>query len=80
MTLSTDSTVSRSERKSNLSNALREIILTELTPRQRQVFLAYHAQKLNVTQIAKQLGVHKSTVSRTLRRAEARIGRFTKYL
>lgn len=55
------------------------VIREELTEVQRQVLLAYYFQEKTVTQIAKDRGVNKSTVSRTLRRAENRLKRFLKY-
>ena len=58
---------------------IREVIRRELTPRQREVLLAHYRQGLRVTQIARQLGVSKSTVSRTLRRAEGKLRRFLRY-
>ena len=45
----------------------------ELTPRQKQVIEMYFEQEMNVTQIARALGVNKSTVSRTLRRGKRRL-------
>lgn len=55
------------------------VIREELTEKQRRVLLAYYFQEKTVTQIAKERGVNKSTVSRTLRRAEDRLKRFLKY-
>ena len=75
-----DSVESENPRNKSLKRVLGQIIQTELTNRQRQVFLAYHVQGLQITQIANQLGVNKSTVSRTLMRAEQKVGRFAKYL
>lgn len=59
----------------NLS-AVREI---ELTPRQREMLFMHYEQGLRVTQIAAALGVNKSTVSRTISRAEARLKRYLRY-
>ena len=58
---------------------VRAVIRRELTPRQREVLLAHYRQGLRITQIAEQLGVSKSTVSRTLRRAEENLRRFLRY-
>ena len=58
---------------------VRQVIQRELTPRQREVLLLHYRQGLCVTQIARQLGVNKSTVSRTLRRAEENLRRFLRY-
>lgn len=55
------------------------VIQEELTETQRQVLMAYYFQERTVTQIAEERGVNKSTISRTLRRAEDRLKRFLKY-
>jgi RNA polymerase sigma factor (sigma-70 family) len=51
----------------------------ELTPCQRQTLELYYDQHMTVTQIARQLGVNTSTVSRTLRRARDRLRRYLQY-
>ena len=43
-------------------------IKTQLTHRQTQVMLFYYVEGKNITEIAQELGLNKSTVSRTLRR------------
>ena len=58
---------------------VREVIEGELTHNQREILLAYYIQQQTIPQIAAQRGVHKSTVSRTLRRAEDKLRRFLKY-
>ena len=55
--------------KRNLRRAREE----ELTPRQQELLQLHYEQNLTVTQIARQLGVNKSSVSRTLRRARERL-------
>lgn len=47
--------------------------LAELTPRQRQMVDMQFQEELTVTEIARRLGVNKSTVSRCLRRARQRL-------
>ena len=59
---------------------LKRILNCELTELQRQTFLAYHFQMKSIPQIAEERGVNKSTVCRTLRLAEKKVLRFTKYL
>lgn len=56
-----------------------EVIRRELTDRQRETLLAYYIEELNILQIAQRRGVHKSTVSRTLKRAEAKLRRYLRY-
>jgi RNA polymerase sigma factor (sigma-70 family) len=51
----------------------------ELTPCQRRALELYYDQHMTVTQIARQLGVNTSTVSRTLRRARERLRRYLQY-
>lgn len=55
------------------------VIQEELTPAQRQVLLAYYIQGLKIPQIARQMGRHKSSVSRMLRRAEKRLEQYLRY-
>ena len=61
--------------KRNLIRALRE----DVTPKQRQVLLLYYAEGLNMREIGEQLGVDKSTVSRTIKRGERRLQRCLRY-
>ena len=58
---------------------LRRVIEAELTPCQKQTLTADYFRQLNIPQIAKEQGVNKSTVSRTLRRAEDRVRRCLRY-
>ena len=58
---------------------VQRVIMEELTPIQREVLIAYYIQEQTMTQIAQDRGVHKSTVCRTLHRAEAKLRRYLKY-
>ncbi len=58
---------------------VQRVIREELTPLQRETLLAYYFQEQTIPQIAKERGVHKSTVSRTLHRAEEKLRRYLKY-
>ena len=58
---------------------VQRVIQEELTPLQRHTLLAYYFQEQSVSEIAQERGVNKSTVCRTLRRAEARLRRYLKY-
>ena len=58
---------------------VRRVIREELTENQRQILTAYYFQEMNISQIAAARGVHKSTVSRTLKRAEKRLQRSLRY-
>ena len=58
---------------------VQRVIREELTELQRQTLIAYYFQERNIPQIAADRGVNKSTVSRTLRRAEEKLRRYLKY-
>ena len=58
---------------------VQRVIREELTPIQREVLLAYYIHNQTIPQIALDRGVHKSTVSRTLHRAEEKLRRFLRY-
>lgn len=58
---------------------VKRVIEGELTDLQRETIIAYYFQQKNISCIARERGVNKSTVCRTLHRAEARIRRCLKY-
>ena len=58
---------------------VRRVIREELTDLQREVLIAYYFQEINIPQIARERGVNKSTISRTLHRAEEKLRRYLKY-
>ena len=58
---------------------LHRVIREELTELQRYTVIAYYFQEKSIGQIAHQRRVHKSTVSRTLHRAEENLRRFLQY-
>ncbi len=62
-----------------LQKRLSRVIEEELTPLQRETLLAYYIQQKNIPTIAAERSVAKSTVSRTLRRAEGKVRRFLRY-
>lgn len=70
-----DNTRQLDKLKENLVKALRQ----DITNRQRQYLQLYYDQGLNMPQIARRLGVNKSTVSRTIKRGEARLRRCLRY-
>lgn len=61
--------------KASLSRALRE----DVTEKQRKYLLLYYAEGKNMVEIGQELGVDKSTVSRTIKRGEARLRRCLRY-
>ena len=58
---------------------LLQVLQEELTDLQRQTFVDFHFGNKTESQIAKERGVNKSTVCRTLKRAERKVLRITKY-
>lgn len=68
-----------SEQRARLLRNLHKVIENELTSRQRQMVEMYYFQEKNVTEIADELGLNISTVSKTLSRGKNRIRRFLKY-
>ena len=62
-----------------LRRNLRRAREQELTPRQRQLLELHYDRRMSVTEIAAELGVNPSTVSRTLKRARERLRRCLRY-
>lgn len=58
---------------------LQNIIQEVLSPAQREILTAYYFDGQSIPKIARSRGVHKSTVVRTLRRAESNLRRYMKY-
>ena len=68
-----------SEQMERLRRNLRMARKAELTPRQEEFVHMYFDLGLSVTAIAKKEGIHKSSVSRTLKRARERLKSHLKY-
>ena len=58
---------------------VQRVIREELTPLQRHTLLAYYFENQTMAQIARDRGVNKSTICRTLHRAEENLRRYLKY-
>ncbi len=58
---------------------VQRVIREELTQLQRETLTDYYFHRMTIPEIAARRGVHKSTVSRTLHRAENRLRRYLKY-
>lgn len=58
---------------------MERVIRSELTELQRDVLLAVYFGGKTQAQVAQERGVSRSTVCRTLHRAEARLRRFLRY-
>lgn len=74
-----DNAEDNSEQLTRLQRNLRSARKQELTPRQNQMLELYFDHRMNMVEIAKELGVNPSTVSRTLRRAKTRLYRCLRY-
>ena len=62
-----------------LAGGIRTALDTELTQRQRQLVEMYYLRQMGMRDIAAELGIDESTVSRTLKRAKLRLRRCLKY-
>ena len=58
---------------------VQRVVREELTELQRETLLAYYFQEKSITEIAQDRGVNKSTVCRTLHRAEKKVRLCLKY-
>ena len=67
------------EQMERLLRNLRKARVQELTPRQQQMLAMRFEQNMSGAEIARELGLNRSTVSRTLRRAQKRLRRFLQY-
>ena len=68
-----------SDQLERLRRNLRRAREQELTPRQREVLALYYDRGLKMSQIARKLGINRSTVSRTIGRAKQRLYRYLQY-
>lgn len=68
-----------SQRRERLRRNLRRVMKQELTPRQQEILQLYFFENRTMAEISELLGVHKSTVSRTLQRARQRLQHFLQY-
>lgn len=67
------------ERIRRLLSNLPLAVLQELTPRQREILQMRFTGGMSITGIAKELGLNKSTVSRSLTRSVERLYRSLRY-
>ena len=58
---------------------IQRVIREELTPLQREALIGYYFEDRTITEIAEERGVNKSTVCRTLHRAEQKLRKYLKY-
>jgi len=67
--------MTRDEAKKRISR----VVACELTQVEREVLVAYYLRDLNIPAIARERGVHKSSVCRALHRAEQKLRKYLKY-
>lgn len=68
-----------SEQLERLRRNLRRVRSAELTPRQAQLLHLYYDLGYSMSGIAGELGIDKSTVSRTISRGRERLKRYLQY-
>ena len=63
----------------HLLNAFRVAVTEELTEQQRTYIVAYYCECYTMAEIAEKFAVNKATVSRTINRAQKKLGRVLRY-
>ena len=67
------------EQMDRLRRNLRRVRAAELTDKQAEILHLYYDLGMSIPQIAQKQGLHKSSVSRTLRRGRERLKRYLQY-
>ena len=62
-----------------LNRNLREVRRRELTPRQQELLHLHYDQGLSMTEIARQQGISRSAVSRTISRGRDKLRKYLQY-
>lgn len=78
--VSYDEVNSNEERLNLVKQALPKVIENRLSERQKQCVRLYYFENMNMEQTAAALGIERSSVSRTLKRARDRIKTSLEYL
>ena len=68
-----------SEQLSRLRRNMRKVRETELTDKQAEMIRLYYDLGMSIPQIAREKGLHQSSVSRTLARGRERLKRYLQY-
>ena len=63
-----------------METIVRKIVDSELTQRQREIYLLYYEEGMAQFEIAAKLRTNKSTICRTLQRAERTVDRIMRYV
>lgn len=66
--------------RERLKKVLVNIVQNELTKNQRDIFLQHHLDNKSMAEIAREKGLNRSSVCRTVKRAEDKILRYLQYL
>ncbi len=65
--------------RQGLTESVRQALEHELTPRQRQLVNMYYIEQMQMQDIADELGLHISTVSRTIKRGREHLKTCLRY-
>ena len=65
--------------KDEAKKRISRVVAEELTQVEREVLVSYYLREMNIPTIARERGVNKSTVCRTLQRAEEKLKQYLKY-
>ena len=68
-----------SQRRARLRKNLAHLMENEMTPRQKQILEMFFFRQMRVTDIAEEIGLSKSCVSRTLKRSLHKLYHFLQY-
>ncbi len=69
-----------SQKIQSLKTAVAEIAARELTYRQLEILDMYYYQRKSIVEIANELGINKSTVSKTKKRAILKLEKYLSYI
>ena len=73
------STILSDAERQRQTQRLRRIIQGELTETQRRVLQGHYYENKTITQLAREMQVNKSSVCRTLQRAQKKLRQFLQY-
>lgn len=74
-----DNSEDNEEQLERLRRNLKRVRDVELTDRQAEMIHLYYDLGMSIPQIAREQGLHKSSVSRTLKRGRERLKRYLQY-
>ncbi len=65
--------------KEEAKKRISRVVAAELTDIEREVLVSYYLREMKIPAIAQERGVHKSSVSRALHRAETKLKKYLRY-